>query len=99
MRSPDSRNRGRRIVIAPLFDAAGFPDYQRLGRRGLGSRADLALIALVDDVLSSRGLQSRKLHLFGHSGGAQFTHRFVIAHSRARRPLRDQRSGVVYISG
>ena len=70
------------IVIAPLFDAAGFPDYQRLGRRGLGSRADLALIALVDDVLASRGLQSRKLHLFGHSGGAQFTHRFVIAHSQ-----------------
>lgn len=68
------------IVIAPLFDAAGFPDYQRLGRRGLGPRADLALIALVDDVLASCGLRSRKLHLFGHSGGAQFTHRFVIAH-------------------
>lgn len=70
----------RSILVAPLFDAAGFPDYQRLGRRGFGRRADLALIALVDDVLASCGLQGLKLHLFGHSGGAQFTHRFVMAH-------------------
>ena len=68
------------ILVVPLFEAAEFPDYQRLGRDGRGQRADLALMSLVDGVLSSRGLPGRRFHLFGHSGGAQFAHRFVMAH-------------------
>ena len=68
------------ILVAPLFEAAAFPDYQRLGREGRGERADLALMALIDSVLSSHDLPVGKLHLFGHSGGAQFVHRFVMAH-------------------
>ncbi len=68
------------ILVVPLFEAAEFRDYQRLGRDGRGRRADLALMALIDGVLSSRGLPGRRFHLFGHSGGAQFAHRFVMAH-------------------
>ncbi|HMA30796.1 MAG TPA: alpha/beta hydrolase [Casimicrobiaceae bacterium] len=68
------------ILVVPLFEAAEFRDYQRLGRDGRGQRADLALLSLIDGVLSSRGLSGRRFHLFGHSGGAQFAHRFVMAH-------------------
>ena len=68
------------ILVVPLFEAAAFPDYQRLGRDGHGQRADLAMMSLIDSVLSSCGLPGRRLHLFGHSGGAQFAHRFVMAH-------------------
>ncbi|MGE5090479.1 MAG: hypothetical protein ACM3QY_15235 [Candidatus Levyibacteriota bacterium] len=68
------------ILVVPLFEAAAFPDYQRLGRNGLGQRADLALMSLLDHLLSPLGLAVPKLHLFGHSGGAQFAHRFAMAH-------------------
>lgn len=68
------------ILIVPLFDTTEFRDYQRLGRDGRGQRADLALMSLIDGVLSSRSLPGRRFHLFGHSGGAQFAHRFVMAH-------------------
>ena len=68
------------ILVVPRFEPAEFADYQRLGRDGRGQRADLALMSLVDSLLASLGLPGGKLHLFGHSGGAQFVHRFVMAH-------------------
>jgi poly(3-hydroxybutyrate) depolymerase len=66
-------------VVAPRFEQGEYDDYQRLGRRGRGPRADAALDHLIDE-LERSGLASRELFLFGYSGGAQFVHRYVMAH-------------------
>lgn len=67
-------------VIAPLFDEQRFPDYQRLGRRGRGARADLMLERIVDECATLIGADARRFCLFGYSGGGQFAHRFALAH-------------------
>lgn len=68
------------VLIAPYFSQEDFPDYQRLGRKGKGQRADLALDRIVDEVGRLTGAQTGKLFLFGYSGGAQFVHRYTLAH-------------------
>lgn len=67
-------------VLAPHFAPPAYRDYQRLGRTHLGERADLALERLVVEVERLAGIDSRRFHLFGHSGGAQFAHRYAMAH-------------------
>jgi pimeloyl-ACP methyl ester carboxylesterase len=67
------------ILVAPLFPTDRFPDYQRLGRAGRGMRADVMLDRIVDEVGRSVGPTTRPF-LIGHSGGAQFVHRYVMAH-------------------
>jgi poly(3-hydroxybutyrate) depolymerase len=64
----------------PLFEAPHFDDYQRLGRARLGSRADRALEEAVAEVGRITGARTDRVFLFGYSGGAQFVHRFVMAH-------------------
>ncbi len=66
-------------LIAPVFSYRDYPDYQRLGREGLGQRADLAVRATLADLREQLGFSSG-FHLFGFSGGAQFAHRFVYGH-------------------
>lgn len=65
-------------LLVPHFTTAAFPDYQRLGRTHRGRRADLALLNLLDAL----GHQPPRLPLIlhGFSGGAQFAHRFALAH-------------------
>lgn len=66
------------VLIAPHFTEADYPDFQRLGRRGRGLRADLALQNLLSNLpFESAG---EGVFLFGYSGGAQFAHRFLMAH-------------------
>lgn len=67
-------------VLAPVFAPAPFPDYQRLGRPGKGLRADLVLRAMLDRLAEQYGLAPQRVHLFGHSGGAQFVHRYTMAY-------------------
>ncbi len=67
-------------LVAPLFSRELFPDYQRLGRRGRGLRADLALEAILSDVRRRFGVDDHRIHLFGFSGGAQFAHRYALAY-------------------
>lgn len=69
------------VLVAPQFDAETYPDYQRLGRRGLGERADLVLKHLIAQ-LRSEGVVNEELYLAGYSGGAQFVHRFTLAWPR-----------------
>ena len=68
------------ILVAPVFAASRFPDYQRLGRRGRGMRADLMLNRIADEVEAVAMLTSSRRLFFGHSGGGQFVHRYVMAH-------------------
>ncbi|MEM7408663.1 MAG: alpha/beta hydrolase [Myxococcota bacterium] len=66
-------------LVTPLFDEVRFEDYQRLGRRGRGARADLALRNLLEEIRG--GLwHGTTVWLFGYSGGAQFAHRYAMAH-------------------
>ncbi|MGH7960374.1 MAG: hypothetical protein ACRERD_00925, partial [Candidatus Binatia bacterium] len=68
------------VLVAPLFPRDHFRDYQRLGRRGKGKRADHALDKIVTEVGSLTGATTDTLYLFGYSGGGQFVHRYALAH-------------------
>lgn len=68
------------VLIAPYFAHDRFPDYQRLGRKGRGERADVALNQVVDEVGRLTAAQTGKLFLFGYSGGAQFVHRYTLVY-------------------
>ena len=79
-------------VVAPHFDERAYDDYQRLGRRGRGARADAALGRLIDE-LERRGVAPKEIFLFGYSGGGQFVHRYVMAHPEGVR------AGIVTAAG
>ena len=68
------------VLMVPYFTEDHHGDYQRLGRAGRGKRADLALEAIVAEVASLTGARSEKIYLCGFSGGAQFAHRYTMAH-------------------
>ncbi len=68
------------VLVAPLFSAAEHPDYQRLGRLGRGKRADVVLNLIVAEAATLTGASAERFHLFGFSGGAQFAHRYAMAH-------------------
>jgi pimeloyl-ACP methyl ester carboxylesterase len=68
------------VLVAPFFTRDRNPGYQRLGRDSSRRRADLTLDAIVDEVSASSGADPSRLFLFGFSGGAQFAHRYTLAH-------------------
>ncbi|MEM7077103.1 MAG: hypothetical protein AAF513_00620 [Pseudomonadota bacterium] len=72
---------GRDInLIAPVFDARTYEDYQRLGRNGLEARADRALLEILNDVRDLGFALPQRVPIFGFSAGAQFAHRFALSH-------------------
>lgn len=73
-----------RPLIAPLFDRQTWPHYQQLVRKG---RADLALLALLEELRMEGIWQTTQFDLFGHSGGAQFSHRFAMLYPHLVRRL------------
>lgn len=68
------------VLVAPCFTVERHDDYQRLGRVGRGVRADFALDSIVAEVARLTGADAEKIYLFGFSGGAQFAHRYAMAH-------------------
>jgi len=68
------------VLVAPLFTSRRFDDYQRLGRSSRGARADRALERLIDEVARLTSARTERIYLFGYSGGAQFVHRYAMAH-------------------
>lgn len=77
--APYAAERGA-VVLAPCFDTAEDGDYQRLGRRGRGRRADLALDQAIDRLALQTKIRFRARFFFGYSGGGQFVHRYLMAH-------------------
>jgi pimeloyl-ACP methyl ester carboxylesterase len=64
------------VMLAPLFPQASFPSYQRLGSSVHQERADLAFDQMLQDAAGWLGIRPNPLHIFGFSGGGQFTHRY-----------------------
>ena len=68
------------VLVAPYFAPELSADYQRLGREGRGPRADLALHGILEEAERLTGADTTRIRLFGFSGGAQFAHRYAMAH-------------------
>jgi pimeloyl-ACP methyl ester carboxylesterase len=64
-------------LIAPLFTKAVHPRYQRIARGRDGQRADHLLHNSLRHFL---GADRVRFNLVGFSGGAQFAHRYAMAH-------------------
>jgi len=68
------------VVVAPLFTARRFHDYQRMGHSRRGERPDRALDEIVAEAGRLTGADAGRFFLFGYSGGAQFAHRYAMAY-------------------
>ena len=68
------------VLVVPVFHAAQHRDYQRLGRKGRGPRVDHLLHSLLAEATSVTGADATQVFLFGFSAGAQFAHRYLMAH-------------------
>lgn len=68
------------VMVAPLFQKDRHKGYQRLGPKRRGARADLLLHQVLAEVTSLSGADATRIHLFGFSAGAQFAHRYAMAH-------------------
>ena len=77
--SPQAETHGV-VMLAPVFSQQNFPSYQRLGASATGTRADLAMDRVLQDAQNWLGVTPYPLHIFGFSGGGQFTHRYALFH-------------------
>lgn len=68
------------VLLLPIFTRERHRAYQRLGRTGQDSRVDLLLHALLAEASAVSGSDACRFRLFGYSAGAQFAHRYVMAH-------------------
>jgi len=71
------------ILLAPLFPVGthggkDLENYKLVEYKG--TRYDLILLSMVDEVLSKYRIDGNKFNLFGFSGGGHFSHRFFYLH-------------------
>jgi pimeloyl-ACP methyl ester carboxylesterase len=66
------------VMLAPLFPLASYPAYQRLGTAVHQQRADQAFDQMMQDASGWLGISPMPMHVFGFSGGGQFTHRYAM---------------------
>ena len=76
----DEADRFGLTIAAPFFDKDLYGQYQQLQDAKSGARSDLAVLEIADAAARLTGANAEKLLMFGFSGGAQFTQRFVMAH-------------------
>ena len=69
-----------RALFAPCFCARQHPRYQRLGKGRDHLRADTYFNACLKDATRRHGIGTDRFVLAGFSGGAQFSHRYTMAH-------------------
>lgn len=81
VRMRDVADRLGAVIIAPWFDRKQYRGYQTLLCRDGETRADLALIDMLDDVARRFGVDTSRIYLSGFSGGGQFAHRFALFHA------------------
>lgn len=72
------------ILLAPLFPVGthggkDLENYKLLEHKG--TRYDLILLSMVDEVRSKYRIDGDRFYLFGFSGGGHFSHRFYYLHS------------------
>ncbi|MGE0809591.1 MAG: hypothetical protein AB7N69_03110 [Immundisolibacter sp.] len=67
-------------IVAPLFEKDLYGQYQQLVDTRSSVRADLALADILDACARLSAASVERVLLFGFSGGAQFAHRFTLAH-------------------
>lgn len=70
------------VVVAPLFSKEHYGQYQQLEDAKTGVRSDIALLEVLNRVGQLSSADATKTLLFGYSGGAQFAHRFAMAHPK-----------------
>lgn len=68
------------VLVAPLYEHARFPRYQRLSANERGESPAAVMEAIVAEVARTTGARGDRMHLFGFSGGGQFVHRYAMAY-------------------
>ncbi|MEM8660294.1 MAG: PHB depolymerase family esterase [Pseudomonadota bacterium] len=86
------------ILLAPLFPIGthggkDLENYKFLEYKG--TRYDLILLSMVDEIRSKYRIDSDRFYLFGFSGGGHFSHRFFYLHPHRLQALSVGAPGVV----
>ncbi len=70
------------VLVVPVFDDETFPQYHQFGLNAPvgGERPDFALRQILDEVAEMAGVATDRFHIYGHSRGAQFAHRYAMIH-------------------
>lgn len=86
------------IVLAPLFPINTHSAYDQENYKFIdyeGTRYDLVLLSMVDEVAAKYRLRDLRFLLFGFSGGGHFVHRFFYLHPHRLLALSIGAPGVV----